>query len=208
MWNNLDIDKLTETELAGMGTANPVIDWIRGFGVMSEFLSLSPNSRGSVSLDFDFATVAGRILALMEHTYGEFHGTIRGSDRLEVAGGHIYVGKLPFEVPAYTRSLESGDSGKCMKVTIAKDGGSWQATTSWGVVPPVAVTDSHMVMPICGAVKSGSTWHAYQYRLGSVVIPFPPACMIDGYDKGEQQSLDHKKGVLQWTTYKKCGSNN
>ena len=206
--NNLILDYLNDDNIAGNGAMNPVIKWIRNMATISEFLTISPNGGGSVDLDFDFAGVCARILRLVEKSYGEFKARIIGKDNLEIAAGTIYVGDKKFSIPAYSRKLGAGDSGDCMKVTIANNGGGWSASASWGVMPPMAVTDTTLVIPICKAVKSGNTWQAWQCQLGSVVIPFPPPCMIDGYDTAEAQSLDHVQGTLQWTTYRKCGGSN
>jgi len=202
--NNLHVDYLSETNIAGSLTVNPIIRWIQGIQAISEFLTLSPNGSGSVDIDLDFAGICAKTLKLVEKSYGEFKARIVGKNKLQIAAGTIYVGDKKFSIPAYNRTLGAGDSGDCMKVTIANNGGGWSASASWGVMPPVAVTDTTLVIPICKAVKSGKTWQAWQCQLGSVVIPFPPACMIDGYDKNEAQSLDHNKGTLQWTTYKIC----
>ena len=202
MWNNLSIDKLTETDLAGMGTANPVIDWIRGFGVMSEFLSLSPNSRGSVSLDFDFGTVAGRILALMERMQGEFKAAVTGTDRLEVSGGHILMPDDTYSIGGHTRSLRSSDDGNVLSVDVTSQGGvSW----SWSnAFPSGSVSGTTLTLPVCQPYKVGTTWQVRQLHLGSYVLAFPPATFIDGYDATKTQSLDHSGGTLVWTTYKRC----
>lgn len=203
MWNNLDIDKLTETDLAGMGTANPVIDWIRGFGVLSEFLSLSPNSRGSVSLDFDFATVAGRILALMERMQGEFKATVTGTDKLSVAAGHVLMPDQTYSVGSYTKNLSAGDNGDILSVTVTSQG---SASWGWsGSFPAGCVSGQSLILPVCQPYKDGTTWRVRQLHLGSYVLAFPPASFISGYDATKTQSLDHSSGTLVWTTYKRCG---
>ncbi len=203
MWNNLDIDKLREAEIAGQQTANPVIDWIRGFGVMSEFLSLSPNSHGSVSLDFDFATVAGRILSLMERMQGEFKATVTGTDHLEVSGGHILMPDDTYSIGGHTRSLRSSDDGDVLSVDVTSQGGvSWSWSNSF---PSGSVSGTTLTLPVCQPYKVGTTWQVRQLHIGSFVIAFPPASFIDGYDATKIQSLDHVAGVLKWNTYKKCG---
>ena len=203
--NNLKIDKLGDGMIAGHETANPIIDWIRGLSSVSEFIDLSPNSYGSVDISLDAAGIIAKAARLVNVSgiSGEFKGIV-SKNRLTMASGHIYVGDDSYHVGGQSRTLGGNDSGKCWLATITTGGMS----VSWGSLPANCVTSSSLILPLCGAIETGGKWVPDQYHLGSWVIPFPPACLISGYDTTKTQSLDHVNGTLVWHNYKKCGSNN
>lgn len=200
--NGLDVEPFGERDVAGDQTINPMLTWMRNLDVMSEFLMTSVTGNGSISIDLDFPLLAGKILSLVQKSYGEFKAEIIGSDRLEVAGGHVLMPDTAYSLGSYTRSLSAGDSGDILSVTVTSNGGA-----SWGWssgIPAGCVSGQSLVLPVCQPYKAGTAWRVRQLHGGTFVIPFPPASFISGYDATKTQSLDHSGGTLVWTTYRRC----
>lgn len=207
--NNLNVKYLGQREISGDETANPMMQWMKHLQLASEFLTKSPNGNGSMTIDLDFELLCAKVLQRAPKSSGEFRGTVSGNT-LTMEAGHIFIGGASgHSISKQTQSLQHATSGDCYSVTITGDNVSgYSYSLSWGSSPASCVTSSSLILPLCGAVKSGGRWVPFQYHLGSWVIPFPPACLISGYDTSSVQSLDHSGGSLVWTTYKRCGSNN
>ena len=196
--NGLPVEPFGPRDVAGEQTVNPIVEWIRQFNVMSEFLQTSVMGNGSISLDLDFPLLAAKILSMVQKTYGEFKGTVSGG-RITVAAGHVLVNDHTYPVGQHT---ETANDNVVIYFTLNKQGGvSWG---SGGYPSDGCVSGGSIVVPVCQPYKSGRTWRVRQLQHGTVIIPFPPAEWIDGYDATKTQSLDHSGGTLVWHTYKTC----
>ena len=200
--NGLDVEPFNEWDVAGDQTINPMLTWMRNLDVMSEFLMTSVTGNGSISIDLDFPLLAGKILSLVQKSYGEFKAVINGNDTLTVAAGHVLMPDHTYSLGTYTKNLSAGDAGDILSVTVTSQG---SALWDWSNGFPVGcISGQSLVLPVAQPYKDGTAWRVRQLHGGTFVIPFPPASFISGYDATKTQSLDHSGGVLKWTTYKTC----
>ena len=201
--NGLEVKRFEPNDVAGEKTINPMLDWMKNFDVMSEFLMTSVMGNGSISIDLDFPLLAAKILSMAERMQGEFKAVITGTDTLTVAAGHVLMPDQTYSLGTYTHSLSAGDAGDILSITVTPQGSaSWGWSNSF---PAGCVSGQSLILPVAQPYKDGTTWRVRQLHLGSYVLAFPPASFISGYDATKTQSLDHLSGTLVWTTYKRCG---
>lgn len=209
--NNLEnLEPLAEMQLPGEATVNPMIAWMKGLSVENEFLTLSPNSFGSIGIDLDFPLLAKRILALIPHLYFEFKGTLVGgasnSTILKVAGGHVYMPRHIYSLNAYQRTLSAGDNDKTLMITLTASGAAY----SFGELPSTMenLTDASFTLPILTVYKDAGAWEVLHHHVGAFVFTIPPAPLIGGFDNSAQQTLDHPAGgSFAWVSYGDCQGN-
>lgn len=209
--NNLEnLEPLAEMQLPGEATVNPMISWMKGLSVENEFLTLSPNSYGSVGIDLDFAGLAKKILSLIPDFFFDFKGTLTAGASnatiLKVAGGHVYMPGRIYSLDAFQRSLSSGDNGKTLMITVTTSGASYV----FGELPGNLenLTDASFTLPILTVYKEAGAWEVLHYHVGAFVFSIPPAPLISGFVKGEPQTLDHPaNGSFTWLSYGDCQGN-
>ena len=204
-YNNLILDPLKKHDIAGRQTVNPIIDWIQNFGTLSDFLYLTPNREGSMSIDLDFVGLAGRILAMVEHLQAEFRGSIAG-EKIKVTGGHVYFPDRTYSLADYTKNLGVFDNGKSLMIVINSTGAAY----NWGELPTALVDlqAGSMTLPLVKAESSGGQWRVIHHHVGAFVFTIPPAPLISGWSASEPQTLDHPaNGSFTWVSYGDCQGN-
>lgn len=209
--NNLEnVEPLRPMQLPGETVINPMLQWMRGLSTENEFLTLSPNSWGSVGIDLDFAALANAILAMVPDLLFEFKGTLvagaSNSTVLKVAGGHVYLPAHAYTLADHTRTLSSGDDGRYLMITMT----AASAAYSFGELPANMenLADGSFTVPILKVYKQAGEWKVLHHHVGSVIFPIPPAPLIGGYVKGDIQALLHPAdGSFTWVSYGDCDGN-
>ena len=193
---NDDITPLKEHEIAGPQTINPLQKYVLGMHSLSEFLTLNPDGRGSVSFDLNFEALATSIIGLLGESGGinfDFRCTINDGT-LYVSSGKVY---LPFDVAsisAYTHSLASGDSGKMIYARLTSKT-SGEIVLSSGVTHTLQASNYRLTLPIATITYTDGEWGITYHHLGAFALEEEPYFWISNYNKNENQHLVHDAGA-------------
>ena len=209
---NDDIQPLKENEIAGAGTINPLQKYVLGMHSLSEFLTLNPDGRGSVSFDLNFEALAGSILGMLGESGGinfDFRCTIN-NDTLYVSSGKVF---LPFDVAtisAYTHNLSSGDSGKMVYARLtSKTSGAIEFSSGVTHTLQTGSNEYRVTLPIATITLTDGAWGIKYHHIGAFSLAETPYFYISGYNKSNTQTLDHAANSddVTWQTYGTCEGN-
>lgn len=195
----LRVRPLSQGEIAGPATINPLIAAVNGMHSISEHLSVGTDEAGAIELRLDVVSILNIIQQSIsggEILNFSFKATV-ADGMLTIAGGSVRLPNSVISVSSLSRSATSGLHA-WVQITSTSSA-SIQTGSSFSAVLDAA--NGYVNIPI--GSFDGSVW-TYRH-LGDVILPAMPYFWIPGYSASDIQSLDHDAtGALVWTTYGPC----
>lgn len=195
----LRVRPLSQGEIAGPATINPLIAAVNGMHSISEHLSVGTDQAGGIELRLDIASILNIIQQAIsggEILNFSFKATV-SNGTLTIAGGSVRLPDSSISVSSLSRSATNGF---CAWVQIVSTS---SASIQTGSSFPAVLDTSNKYVNVPLGTWNGTLW--LHRHLGDIVLPMMPYFWIPGYSASDIQSLDHDAtGALVWTTYGPC----
>lgn len=206
MWLPKRFRFLAEDEIAGAGTINPIVEFIRGIRSTDDFIMLNPNANNSMNIDLDLDALREWLFRAYPHPElkHSFKAEIIDGNKIKISSGSVYFPNAKASISAMSQT--SCNSNYMAYVRLTNE-------TTGQIIYDNAIThtlqtgnnDYRVCLPICRTYKDANdVWQVQYYNVGDFAFVEEPYFWVSGYNKSKTQFLMHQSGN-NWTEWIDAG---